>query len=66
MTPERARRLDMLGFIWATTDPRHIPWDQRLQELITYKEKWGKHLLYVFFVQFTNFEQEILILSKLV
>jgi hypothetical protein len=43
MTPERASRLDELGFIWATTDPRHIPWEQRLEELIEYKKKWGMY-----------------------
>ena len=41
MTPDRAQRLESLGFIWATKDPRHVPWDQRLQELVAFKKKYG-------------------------
>lgn len=41
MNPERASRLNALGFVWSTTDPRHIPWDQRFNELVEYKNKFG-------------------------
>ena len=41
MTPDRAQRLESLGFIWATKDPRHVPWDRRLQELVAFKKKYG-------------------------
>ena len=33
MTAERARRLEAMGFQWSTTDPRHVPWEQRYGEL---------------------------------
>ena len=33
MTPERARRLMSIGFVWATTDPRHTPWQARYEQL---------------------------------
>ena len=33
MTLDRARRLEELGFQWSTTDPRHVPWEQRYDEL---------------------------------
>jgi hypothetical protein len=42
MNPERASRLNALGFVWSTTDPRHIPWDQRFNELVEYKNKFGE------------------------
>jgi hypothetical protein len=44
MTPERASRLMAIGFKWATKDPRHVPWEVRFQELLEYKEKYGKLL----------------------
>lgn len=33
MTADRARRLEAIGFRWSTTDPRHVPWHQRYEEL---------------------------------
>lgn len=36
MTAERAKRLTQLGFSWATKDPRHVPWDDRYQELVVF------------------------------
>lgn len=45
MTPDRAQRLESLGFIWATKDPRHVPWDRRLQELVAFKKKYGVSLM---------------------
>ena len=41
MTPERAVKLDTIGFAWSTTDPRHLPWEQRYQELIAFKKEHG-------------------------
>jgi hypothetical protein len=41
MTPDRAQRLEALGFIWATKDPRHVPWERRFQELVAFKKKYG-------------------------
>jgi len=44
MTAERASRLASVGFAWATTDPRHVPWETRFQELLVYKEEHGTSL----------------------
>ena len=44
MTPDRAQRLESLGFIWATKDPRHVPWERRFQELVAFKKKYGVSL----------------------
>ncbi len=33
MTPERANKLNSIGFVWATKDPRHVPWETRYEEL---------------------------------
>lgn len=41
MTPERAGRLASLGFAWATSDPRHVPWETRFQQLLEYKARHG-------------------------
>jgi len=41
MTPDRAQRLESLGFVWATKDPRHVPWARRFQELVEFKKQYG-------------------------
>jgi Helicase associated domain len=41
MNPDRAKRLDAIGFVWSTTDPRHVPWETRYYELIDFKEQHG-------------------------
>lgn len=46
MTPERAARLAALGFAWATSDPRHVPWETRFQQLLEYKAVHGTLLEY--------------------
>jgi len=30
---ERARRLEAIGFQWSSKDPRHVPWEQRYEQL---------------------------------
>ena len=42
MTPERASRLEAIGFVWATRDPRHVPWETRYDELCEFKKKYGE------------------------
>eukprot|EP00542_Grammatophora_oceanica_P020276 CAMPEP_0194034854 /NCGR_PEP_ID=MMETSP0009_2-20130614/7302_1 /TAXON_ID=210454 /ORGANISM="Grammatophora oceanica, Strain CCMP 410" /LENGTH=546 /DNA_ID=CAMNT_0038675957 /DNA_START=139 /DNA_END=1780 /DNA_ORIENTATION=+ len=44
ITPERAARLETIGFVWKTGDPRHVPWDDRFKELLEFKKKYG-HVL---------------------
>lgn len=39
MTANRVRRLESLGFKWSTKDPRHVPWEQRYEELVDFKVK---------------------------
>lgn len=46
MTPERATRLESIGFVWATRDPRHVPWETRYDELKEFKAKYGTLPLY--------------------
>lgn len=41
MTPERARRLEDVGFQWSTKDPRHVPWEQRFSELEGFVKRFG-------------------------
>lgn len=36
MTPERAERLEEIGFQWSTKDPRHVPWEKRYSELVDF------------------------------
>lgn len=45
MTQERIELLENLGFVWATRDPRHVPWDTRLEQLKKYKEIHGDCLV---------------------
>ena len=42
LTKERIQKLRDVGFVWATSDPRHTPWDVRFNELRDYREKFGK------------------------
>jgi hypothetical protein len=44
MTEERASRLASIGFAWATSDPRHVPWETRFKQLLEYKERFGSVL----------------------
>lgn len=37
LTESRIHLLESIGFAWATKDPRHVPWEQRYQELQEYK-----------------------------
>lgn len=41
LTAERVRRLQAVGFVWATSDPRHTPWEIRFEQLREYKEQHG-------------------------
>jgi len=41
MSQERIRRLEAIGFVWKTADPRHVPWEDRFNELLAFKEKYG-------------------------
>jgi hypothetical protein len=42
LTAARVRKLDEIGFVWATSDPRHCPWEVRFEQLRAYTEKFGK------------------------
>jgi hypothetical protein len=42
LTLERVRRLEEIGFAWATTDPRRTPWEIRFKQLCEYRESFGK------------------------
>lgn len=42
LTDDRVRRLRDIGFVWATSDPRHTPWEVRFEQLRAYKEQHGK------------------------
>ena len=42
MTEERVSKLREIGFVWATSDPRHTPWNVRFDELREYRERFGK------------------------
>ena len=41
MTPSRAARLSSIGFAWQTSDPRHVPWETRFEQLLEYKAEHG-------------------------
>lgn len=42
LTEERVTKLREIGFVWATSDPRHTPWNVRFEELRAYRERFGK------------------------
>jgi len=41
MTPERAFKLQQIGFEWSTTNPRNVPWENRYQELRHFVAEYG-------------------------
>lgn len=45
LTQERIDLLTKIGFVWATKDPRHVPWEQRYDELLHYKQTYGDCLI---------------------
>lgn len=45
MTPERAQKLERVGFVWAARDPRHVPWEIRYRELCEYNKRHGNCLV---------------------
>mmetsp|Transcript_7524 Transcript_7524/g.12541 ORF Transcript_7524/g.12541 Transcript_7524/m.12541 type:complete len:740 (-) Transcript_7524:117-2336(-) len=45
LTAERAQRLEGIGFVWATSDPRHTPWEIRFEQLREYEERFGNCLV---------------------
>jgi len=45
LTQARYNKLEQIDFVWATKDPRHVPWEIRYQELIAYKAQNGNCLV---------------------
>lgn len=45
MTKERAAMLENIGFVWATLERGHVPWQIRYEELMAYKSKHGDCLV---------------------
>jgi hypothetical protein len=45
LTQSRQNKLEQINFVWATKDPRHVPWETRYQELIAYKVQNGNCLV---------------------
>jgi hypothetical protein len=45
MSPERAKILEDIGFVWSTTDPRRVPWTIRLSQLVEFKQLYGHCLV---------------------
>lgn len=45
MTQEHIDSLESIGFVWVTRDPRHVPWEVRVQELLQYKHEHGDCLV---------------------
>lgn len=45
MTLERAALLEEIGFVWATLERGHVPWEVRFEELMAYKHKYGDCLV---------------------
>ena len=43
MMPERFQALQELGFVWSIND--QVDWEDRLEELIEYKKKYGDCLV---------------------
>uniref|UniRef100_A0A7S1VGB4 Helicase-associated domain-containing protein n=1 Tax=Grammatophora oceanica TaxID=210454 RepID=A0A7S1VGB4_9STRA len=41
MIRNRIRRLESIGFVWKATNPRHVSWEHRFQELVAFKETYG-------------------------
>lgn len=36
LTPERIAKLDEIGFKWSSKNQRHVPWEQRYEELVEF------------------------------
>lgn len=45
MTPGRVKLLEAVGFVWATRDPRHVPWETRFEQLKEYQKTNGHCLI---------------------
>ena len=41
LSPERIARLEAIGFVWQCPAPSGLPWEQRLAQLVSYKERFG-------------------------
>lgn len=57
ITLERAHKLNEIGFVWSTTDPRHTPWQKRYEQLHEFHQKYGHSLVPIGFednVQLAN------------
>lgn len=39
MTLERAQKLVNIGFDWSASDPRHVSWEERFEQLQKFKVK---------------------------
>jgi hypothetical protein len=39
---ERVEKLNSIGFAWKGKDPRQVPWEQRFNELMEFKQEHGK------------------------
>uniref|UniRef100_A0A7S1ZFL4 Helicase-associated domain-containing protein n=1 Tax=Trieres chinensis TaxID=1514140 RepID=A0A7S1ZFL4_TRICV len=45
MTEERAKMLEGMGFVWATLERGHVPWEIRYGELLEYQRNYGDCLV---------------------
>eukprot|EP00566_Odontella_aurita_P010264 CAMPEP_0113580570 /NCGR_PEP_ID=MMETSP0015_2-20120614/30763_1 /TAXON_ID=2838 /ORGANISM="Odontella" /LENGTH=422 /DNA_ID=CAMNT_0000484807 /DNA_START=250 /DNA_END=1518 /DNA_ORIENTATION=- /assembly_acc=CAM_ASM_000160 len=45
MNTERASKLESIGFVWSTRDPRHVPWEVRYKQLLAYQAVNGDTLV---------------------
>lgn len=41
----RIDRLESIGFVWVTPDPRRVAWEVRYKQLCQFKRKFGKNLV---------------------
>lgn len=49
MSPDRIDRLEALGFVWRTTDPRATPWMERFKQLAAFYEEHGHSVVPVMY-----------------
>jgi len=42
---ERIKLLESIGFAWVAQNPQHVPWEDRVEELIRYKNEHGDCLV---------------------
>jgi len=57
LTQARIDKLEQIEFVWATKDPRHVPWEVRYKELLDYKARNGDCIVpigYKYNVQLAN------------